>query len=63
MKKFLSKLMIIPAICMVVSTGAMAAEADISVQEVNNLGAANQSINEVGTYHDNSWDGVRLKKV
>ena len=62
-KRFLSKLMMIPAICMMLSMGASATEADISVRDANSFGAASTSINDIGTFHDNSWDGVPLKKI
>ena len=55
--------MMIPAICMMLSMGASATEADISVRDANSFGAASTSINDIGTFHDNSWDGVPLKKI
>ena len=65
-KKLYKRIMLIPLIGMLVSTCVIPAQADVSMQNGNNItttATSNQSINAIGTFHDNSWDGVPLKNI
>lgn len=58
MKRVFAKIMLIPAVCMTLITCFGTACDTISVE-----GATTKSINSVGTFHDNSYDGVPLDKM
>ena len=58
MKRVFAKIMLIPAVCMTLITCFGTACNTISVE-----GATTKSINSVGTFHDNSYDGVPLDKM
>ena len=65
-KKIFSMLMLIPAICMTVSWNAIPADTKVSMEKMKRFEAAadsEDSINEAGTFHDDSWDGVSLKEI
>ena len=62
-RKIVSMLTMLPVVCMMVSMCVVAAEADISVQKASSADVTDQSINEIGTFHDNSWDGIPLTEI
>ena len=49
-RKIVSMLTMLPVVCMMVSMCVVAA--DISVQKASSADVTDQSINEIGTFHD-----------
>ena len=65
-KKNFSMIMIIPMICILASLWGMCVKADEPLQDAECLLASSssgKSINGMGTFHDNSWDGIPLKDI
>ena len=63
-KRIFSKLMMVPAICMMMSSSVVSKDGKVStVDRVEKTAAADNSINGVGTFHDNSWDVVPLNII
>lgn len=65
-KKIFSILMLLPVICMAVSWTVVPADTKVSIEKMKRFEAttaSENSINEMGTFHDNSWDGVPLKEI
>ena len=65
-KKFFSILTMALAICMAISWIVLPIDVKVSMKKMyyfDALAATANSINEIGTFHDNSWDGVSLKEI
>ena len=65
-KKGVSIVTMFLAVCMAVSWNTIPTGEKLFMREGSScqvLAASEDSINGNGTYHDNSWDGVSLKKV
>ena len=66
MKKYFSRTTIIFILCMVTLFCAIDTDTKVSMKKSKKfevLAATEDLINENGTFHDNSWDGVSLKKI
>ena len=65
-KRILSMLMVGITICMTIAWNVIPTDENVFMKKRNCfevLAATANSINEIGTFHDNSWDGVPLKKI
>ena len=70
-RKLYEKLLMIPVACMAASLclSPLPTNADLSDEmtdvecDLATATSSSKSINGTGTFHDNSWDGVPIKKV